>query len=170
MNILFLCTGNSARSILAEAILRQRGGERFQAFSAGSHPTGQVNPLALAVLGEENIPTDGLHSKNWEVFSAAGAPVMDWILTVCDQAADEVCPLWPGQPASAHWGLPDPAAVGGSRRTRHQAFVTAFAILEHRIGLLLGQDWKALDQATQRRHLAAIGGAMPDDMPASARG
>ena len=134
--VLFLCTGNSARSILAEALLNHLGEGRFQAFSAGSHPKGQVHPIALGLLRERGIPTDGLRSKGWEEFAAADAPVMDLVVTVCDNAAGEVCPIWPGQPTTAHWSLQDPAAVKGTETERMRAFERAARELETRIRLL----------------------------------
>ncbi len=130
LNVLFLCTGNSARSIMAEAILRKDGAGRFRAYSAGSMPKGAVNPFALKVLESFGYPTDHLASKSWEVFATPDAPKMDFVLTVCDNAAGETCPLWPGQPISAHWGIEDPAAVEGSDIAKERAFVTAFTYLE----------------------------------------
>jgi protein-tyrosine-phosphatase len=134
-NVLFLCTGNSARSILAEAILNNDGGGRFKAFSAGSLPKGVVNPFALKTLESLGYPTEGLASKSWEAFATAGAPKMDFVFTVCDNAAGEACPLWPGQPMTAHWGIEDPAAATGSDIDKERAFVTAFRHLETRISL-----------------------------------
>ena len=121
-NVLFLCTGNSARSILAEGLLRGLGGDRFQAYSAGSTPKGEVHPLALATLGSFSLPADGYRSKSWDEFAQPGSPNMDFIITVCDNAAGEVCPVWPGQPMTAHWGIADPAAVEGSEEARRKAF------------------------------------------------
>jgi arsenate reductase len=132
-NVLFLCTGNSARSILAESILRKDGAGRFQAFSAGSHPKGAINPFALKVLRDAEYPTDGMRSKDWAEFAAPGAPVMDFVFTVCDNAAGEVCPVWPGQPMTAHWGIEDPAAVEGTDFQKEAAFVRAFRYLKNRI-------------------------------------
>src|SRR5688500_12964135 len=134
-NVLFLCTGNSARSILAEAILNKDGAGRFRAFSAGSQPKGQVHPAALRLLDELGFPTDGYRSKNWDEFAAPGAPPLDFVFTVCDNAAGETCPIWPGQPMTAHWGIEDPAAIEGDRRP--QAFRDAFHALQRRIGLFL---------------------------------
>jgi arsenate reductase len=136
-NVLFLCTGNSARSIMAESILRKDAQGRFHAFSAGSIPKGQVNPFALKVLQSYGYPTDGLSSKSWEVFATHDAPRMDFVLTVCDDAAGETCPLWPGQPITAHWGIEDPAAVVGSDLDQERAFVAAFRYLKNRISLLI---------------------------------
>jgi arsenate reductase len=133
MNVLFVCTGNSARSILAEALLNHLGGGRFQGFSAGSQPKGAVHPLALETLRVHQLPTDGLRSKSWTEFEAAGAPVMKFIVTVCDNAANETCPVWPGRPASAHWGIEDPAAVEGTDDEKRAAFEQAFQRLEQRI-------------------------------------
>jgi protein-tyrosine-phosphatase len=134
-NVLFLCTGNSARSILAEATLNHlpAGRGRFRAYSAGSEPKGTVHPLALALLREEQMPTEGLRSKSWDEFAGAAAPVMDFVFTVCDNAAAEVCPIWPGRPATAHWGVPDPAAVGGSDEIKRDAFRDALSALRRRI-------------------------------------
>jgi len=132
-NVLFLCTGNSARSILAESILNHIGKGRFRGYSAGSHPKGEVHPFAIDVLISAGISVDGLRSKNWDEFSRPGAPEMDFVVTVCDNAAGETCPLWPGTPARAHWGIPDPAAAEGDESTRKDAFRTAFRQLESRI-------------------------------------
>ena len=137
MNVLFLCTGNSARSILAEAYLNWAGKGRFRAFSAGSHPGGRVNPLALELLEKENIPTKGLRSKSWDEFAAPGSPPMDYVFTVCDNAAGEVCPLWPGHPVKGHWGVADPAAVQGSDEEKRKAFLAAFTQLSSRIDAFL---------------------------------
>jgi arsenate reductase len=137
-NVLFLCTGNSARSILAEAILNEVGGGRFRAFSAGSHPKGQVHQAALALLEELGLPTNGYRSKSWNEFAAAGAPPIHLVITVCDNAAGEVCPIWPGKPAKAHWGIPDPAEVEGSGQ--QQAFRDAYDALHERIGAFLATE------------------------------
>ena len=137
MNVLFLCTGNSARSILAEAYLSSAGRGRFRAYSAGSHPNGEVNPLALELLEEKGIATQGLRSKSWDEFAAPGAPKLDFVFTVCDNAAGEVCPLWPGQPIKEHWGIPDPAAVQGSDEQKRKAFLGAFTQLSSRIDQFL---------------------------------
>jgi arsenate reductase (thioredoxin) len=136
-NVLFLCTGNSARSILAEAILNHRGAGRFAAFSAGSHPRGEVHPLALALLRAKGLAVTGLRSKSWDEFAAPGAPTMDRIITVCDNAAGEACPVWPGRPAVAHWSLPDPAAVPGSDAERRRAFADTWQALDQRIARLM---------------------------------
>ena len=133
-NVLFLCTGNSARSIMAEAVLNQLGGGIFRGYSAGSHPTGTVNPYALDLLVRNRFRVEGLRSKNWDEFAQPDAPVMDFVLTVCDKAAGEVCPLWPGQPMSAHWGVEDPAEVQGSEEDKHKAFSAAFMTLRTQIG------------------------------------
>lgn len=132
-NVLFLCTGNSARSILAEALMNHLSQGRFKGYSAGSFPKGQVHPMALELLQQCRLPTEGLRSKSWDEFAAQGAPVMDYIFTVCDQAAGEVCPVWPGHPVTAHWGLPDPAAVTSSRSDQVTAFQQAFRVIEARI-------------------------------------
>lgn len=157
LNVLFLCTGNSARSILAEAILRKDGEERFCAFSAGSLPKGAVNPFALKVLESYGYPTDGLASKSWDTFATPDAPVMDFVLTVCDNAAGEACPLWPGQPISAHWGIEDPAAVEGSDIDKERAFVTAFRYLKNRVSLLVSLPLASLDELALTRKLRDIG-------------
>jgi arsenate reductase len=156
-NVLFLCTGNSARSILAEGILRKDGTGRFNAFSAGSQPKGTVNPLALRVLGAHGYPTDGYRSKSWDEFAAPGAPVMDFVLTVCDSAAGEVRPVWPGHPSIAHWGIEDPAAAEGSDADKEQAFVRAFEFLKSRIGTFIRLPIATLDQFTMGTRLQAIG-------------
>ena len=132
-NVLFLCTGNSARSILAEAYLNHAGQGRFRAYSAGSHPNGKVNPFALELLREKGIPTQGLRSKSWDEFAVPGAPTLDFVFTVCDNAAGEVCPIWPGRPSKAHWGVPDPAAVRGGEREKREAFLDAFTTLSRRV-------------------------------------
>lgn len=137
-NVLFLCTGNSARSILAEAYLNSAGRGRFRAYSAGSHPAGKLNPFALELLEKNRIPTDGLRSKNWDEFARTGAsPQLDFVFTVCDNAAGEVCPIWPGQPVTAHWGIQDPAAVQGSDEDKRKAFLKAFTELKTRIDLFM---------------------------------
>jgi arsenate reductase (thioredoxin) len=145
-NVLFLCTGNSARSILAEAYLNRSGRGRFRAYSAGSKPGGRVNPLAIELLEMSGIDTAGLRSKSWDEFAAPGAPHMDFVITVCDSAAAEPCPLWPGQPMTAHWGVPDPAAVQGSDEEKRQAFRAAFQALGARIDRMLSLPLEKLDQ------------------------
>ncbi len=156
-NALFLCTGNSARSILAEAILGKDGAGRFRAFSAGSQPKGTVNPLALQVLESRGYPTAGLRSKSWEEFSGPGAPVMDFVFTVCDNAASETCPVWPGQPMTAHWGIEDPAAVAGTDVQRLAAFEMAFYYLDKRIALFRNLPIRSLDELALGTRLDAIG-------------
>jgi len=155
-NVLFLCTGNSARSILAESILNRLGGS-FRGFSAGSHPKGQVHPYAVELLASLGYPTASLHSKSWDVFAAAGAPHMDFVFTVCDDAAGEACPAWPGQPMTAHWGIPDPAAVAGSEIDKRAAFRAAFAALEKRVSLFASLPFDSLDRMALQRRLDAIG-------------
>jgi len=156
MDVLFLCTGNSARSILAEALLNARAEGRLTAHSAGSHPKGEVHPLALEVLKTCEIDTIGLRSKSWDEFAAEGAPQMDVVITVCDQAAAEACPLWPGAPVKVHWGLPDPAAVQGSDAERLAAFAYAFTVIEKRIELLLGLPLEHLSPDELEGQLRAI--------------
>ena|SRR5215468_346466 len=157
LNVLFLCTGNSARSIMAEAILRKDGAQNFRAFSAGSMPKGLVNPYALKVLDSFQYPTDSLNSKSWEVYSAPNAPELDFVLTVCDAAAGEACPLWPGRPITAHWGIEDPAAVEGSDVEKERAFVTAFKYLHNRISLLTNLPIRSLSQLALTAKLRDIG-------------
>ena len=154
-NVLFLCTGNSARSILAEAILNREGKGRFHGFSAGSYPRGEVHPAALALLDELSIPTDGLRSKSWDQFAQAGAPQMDFIFTVCDSAAGETCPIWPGHPTTAHWGIEDPAKVEGQKQ--RQAFVTALTYLKARISLFMALPIDDIDEMALEAKLKAIG-------------
>jgi protein-tyrosine-phosphatase len=161
-NVLFLCTGNSARSILAEAIVNHTGGKTFTGYSAGSFPAGQVNPFALALLEQMKLPTEGLHSKNWEVFSGPEAPQLDFVFTVCDQAAAEPCPIWPGQPMTAHWGLPDPAAVEGSDEQKQRAFRDTFIALRSRIGLFTNLPIASLDRLKLKNELDAIGKSQPE--------
>ncbi|MGI2323476.1 MULTISPECIES: arsenate reductase ArsC [unclassified Methylococcus] len=156
-NVLFLCTGNSARSIMAEALLNHLGKGRFRAYSAGSHPTGRVNPLALERLTKEGVPADEAHSKSWDEFAVPGAPPLDFVITVCDNAAGEVCPVWPGQPITAHWGLPDPAAVEGSESERRFAFAQTFALLERRITLFTALNPHSLERLALERKLRDIG-------------
>jgi protein-tyrosine-phosphatase len=155
LNVLFLCTGNSARSIIAESILRKDGDGRFRAFSAGSMPKGAVHPLAFKVLASYGYPVDGLSSKTWQVFAGPDAPRMDFVLTVCDNAAGEACPLWPGQPVTAHWGIEDPAAVDGDGQ--REAFLTAFWRLGERIVQLLALPVESMDPATLKQRLSEIG-------------
>jgi arsenate reductase (thioredoxin) len=165
-NVLFLCTGNSARSILAECILRHRGKGVFSAFSAGSFPKGEVHPLALNLLAEHRFPITGLRSKSWNEFAAAGATTMDFVFTVCDQAAGEICPIWPGQPITAHSGIPDPAAVDGSEAERmlafRDAFRDAFRTQERRIKIFISLPIAPLDRMALTRHVEAIGRMRPD--------
>jgi arsenate reductase len=158
-NVLILCTGNSARSILGEALFNHRGAGRFRGFSAGSHPTGKPRPEALAALAEQGISTAGLRSKSWNEFAQPGAPVMDFIFTVCDNAAGETCPLWPGHPVTAHWGLPDPAAVHGTPAEIAAAFRITLAALDRRISLMLALPIEQLDAAELRARLVEIGRA-----------
>jgi len=155
-NVLFLCTGNSARSVLAESILTALGKDRFRAWSAGSFPKGAVNPHALTLLGHLGFPTDGLRSKSWDEFTVPGAPDMDIVITVCDAAAEETCPVWPGHPAVCHWGIPDPAAVGGSEVEQMAAFREAFRTLEKRIRLMLALPLESVDRLALQQHLHAI--------------
>jgi arsenate reductase len=160
-NVLFLCTGNSARSILGEAIITSLGQGRFVGFSAGSHPKGAVHPLALDLLQQMHLPTSNLRSKSWDEFEIAGAPIMDFVFTVCDDAAGEACPIWPGQPMTAHWGLPDPAAVEGSDVECRRAFRQTYAALENRIKLFLALPMSSLDRMSLQRRLDAIGQKPP---------
>ena len=155
--VLVLCTGNSARSILAESIINRVGGGRFRGFSAGSNPQGKVHPLALDLLERQGYPTDGLRSKNWDEFAAPGAPEIDFIVTVCDNAAGEVCPIWPGQPISAHWGVPDPAAVSGSDAEKRDAFAETFRKLSRRIEAFVDLPIASLDRATLQERVRQIG-------------
>ncbi len=156
-NVLFLCTGNSARSIMAEVILNHHGKGRFRAFSAGSHPAGQVNSFAIEQLRRTSLPIDGLRSKNWEEFSAPDAPPLDFVFTVCDKAAGEVCPVWPGQPMTAHWGIEDPAAVEGSEDNKRQAFAQAFTQLNRRISIFLSLPFSKIDAMSLKKELDTIG-------------
>jgi arsenate reductase len=155
--VLFLCTGNSARSILAEAYLNARGEGRFRAHSAGSHPNGKVNPFALDLLAKHRIDTSGLRSKSWDEFAAPGAPRLDFVFTVCDNAAGETCPLWPGQPITAHWGVADPAAMQGSDEDKRKAFLKAFTELSTRINLMLALPMDKLDRQALTGKLKDIG-------------
>ncbi|MGA8144670.1 MAG: arsenate reductase ArsC [Candidatus Acidiferrales bacterium] len=156
-NVLFLCTGNSARSIMAEAILNRKGRPNFVAYSAGSHPAGRVRPEALHQLELAHLPTGGLRSKNWDEFAKPGVPQMNFVFTVCDNAAKEVCPVWPGQPMTAHWGVPDPAAVEGSPGEIERAFRDAFMILDRRISLLLCLPLASLDKLAIKKEIDRIG-------------
>lgn len=155
--VLFICTGNSARSILAEAILNQMGAGRFRAFSAGSMPRGEVNPHALAYLKSLDIPTDFARSKSWDEFAGANATALDFIITVCDNAAGEVCPVWPGQPMTAHWGLPDPAAVTGTEAEIALAFADAYRVLRNRISAFINLPIQSLDKLSLQTKLSNIG-------------
>ena len=156
-NVLFLCTGNSARSIIAEAILNKVGAGRFRAFSAGSHPRGEVNPHALDMLKRLGFDVTQFRSKPWDEFAAPGAPPLDFVITVCDSAAGEVCPIWPGQPMTAHWGVPDPAAVQGRETEQMRAFEEAFLILERRIGIFVSLPIASLDRLSLRERVREIG-------------
>ena len=156
-NVLFLCTGNSARSIMAEAILNHRGRPNFAAYSAGSHPSGKVRPEAIKILEEARLPTEKLRSKSWDEFAKPGAPHLNFVFTVCDNAAKETCPLWPGQPMTAHWGVPDPAAVAGSPEQLEKAFREAFMILDRRINLFLCLPLTSLDQLAIKKEIDRIG-------------
>ncbi len=160
-NVLFLCTGNSARSIMAEAILNAQSAGRFRGFSAGSHAAGTVNPRTIELLQRNHFKTEGLHSKSWDAFSGPGAPVMDFVFTVCDQAAAEVCPVWPGQPISAHWGVADPAAVTGNEEKIHRAFNDAFSVLSRRISLFLCLPIDKLSRLALTQEVQKIGQEQP---------
>ena len=162
MHVLFLCTGNSARSILAESILNREGKGRFIGTSAGSQPKGEVHPFALDLLKKMNYPTDRLRSKSWEEFSQPGAPELDFVFTVCDNAAAEVCPVWPGQPMTAHWGIPDPAAAEGSEVERRLAFAEAYRQLNNRISLFTSLPIASLDRLSLQKHLDQIGRKLPE--------
>lgn len=156
-NVLFLCTGNTARSILAESILAKDGQGRFRAFSAGSQPKGMINPLALKVLRAHDYPTEGLRSKGWDEFAISGAPVMDFVFTVCDNAAGEACPVWPGQPMTAHWGIDDPAAVEGTDIEKERAFNNAFRYMKNRIGVFTSLPIASLGRMALGNKLREIG-------------
>jgi len=156
-NVLFLCTKNSARSILAEAVLNRLGAGRFKAFSAGSMPAGEVNPYALDLLRNQNFPTADLRSKSWDEFSQPGAPQMDFVFTVCDNAANEVCPIWPGQPMSAHWGVPDPAVVEGTEAVKRAAFAETMRFMNNRISIFVNLPLRSLDRMTLKKRLDEIG-------------
>jgi arsenate reductase (thioredoxin) len=156
-NVLFLCTGNSARSIMAEGIMNFKGRPQFTAYSAGSHPTGTVRPEALSELRAAQIPTTGLRSKSWDEFSKTDAPKMDFVFTVCDNAANEVCPVWPGHPTTAHWGIPEPAAVTGTKEEIQKAFRDAFFLLDRRIDLFLSLPHGSIDRLSLKKELDSIG-------------
>jgi arsenate reductase len=157
-NVLFLCTGNSARSIMAEAIMNYKGRANFTGYSAGSHPSGAVRPESIAQLESSHLPTDGLRSKSWEEFSKPGAPRLDFVFTVCDNAAKEVCPIWPGQPMTAHWGVTDPASVRGTPEEVKRAYRDAFVTLERRIGLFLCLPLATISKLAIKREIDKIGG------------
>ena len=156
-NVLFLCTGNSARSVMGESILNAMGAGLFKAYSAGSHPTGRVNPYAIELLQRNRMPTESLRSKNWEEFAAPGAPHLDFVFTVCDQAASEMCPVWPGQPMTAHWGVPDPAAVDGTDDEKRKAFIAVYRLLSRRICLFVSLPLNKLDGLALKSRLDEIG-------------
>ena len=160
-NVLFLCTGNSARSIMAEALLNHFAKDRFRAFSAGSHPRGAVHPLALDTLRRSHLPTDGLRSKSWDEFAREGAPPLDFVFTVCDRAAQEVCPLWPGQPMTAHWGIEDPALAEGTVEQQQRAFTAAFRALDARLRLFTSLPLESLDRLALQHELDSIGRKEP---------
>jgi arsenate reductase len=157
LNVLFLCTGNSARSIMSEVMMNAMGAPRFKAFSAGSYPTGKVNPLSIELLQKNRLPTEGLRSKSWDEFARPGAPELDFVFTVCDQAAGEVCPIWPGQPITAHWGVEDPAAVEGDDERKRRAFFKAYSTLQNRIQLFLNLPLTKLDRVALKKRLDEIG-------------
>jgi arsenate reductase len=161
-NVLFLCTGNSARSIMAEAIMNHKGRPNFKAYSAGSHPTGFVNPHALEMIETAKLPTEDLRSKAWDEFRRPGAPELHFVFTVCDNAAQEVCPVWPGQPMTAHWGVPDPAAVTGTPEQVERAFREAFVVLDRRINLLLSLPLASLGALAIQKEIDRIGKTLPD--------
>jgi arsenate reductase len=156
-NVLFLCTGNSARSIMGEAIMNKKGFPTFSAYSAGSHPKGTIHPAALRQIEAAKLPTTGFRSKDWAEFARPGAPKLDFVFTVCDNAAKEVCPIWPGQPMTAHWGVPDPAAVEGTPEQVEKAFRDAFMMLDRRIGLFLSLPLSSLDALALKREITRIG-------------
>lgn len=156
-NVLFICTGNSARSIIAEALLNAGGNGRFKAYSAGSHPKGEVHPLAIRELEKLHVPTQGLRSKGWEEFASADAPQMDFVFTVCDQAAGEVCPVWPGQPLTAHWGMPDPAAAEGSEEVRLRAFRETAITMKRRLDIMMALPMDRLDRLALHHEVKEIG-------------
>jgi len=156
-NVLFICTGNSARSIMAESLLNSIGSGRFNAFSAGSNPSGQINPLALDIIKSNNLPTENLRSKSWNEFAQQDAPVLDFVFTVCDKAAGEVCPLWPGQPMTAHWGVEEPSSVAGNEMEKKRAFSDAFRVLHRRISIFNSLPIDKLDALALKHQLDAIG-------------
>ena len=156
-NVLFLCTGNSARSILAETLLNDLGKGRFQAFSAGSHPAGEVNPFALELLEKNHFPTANLRSKPWDEFAQPDSPNLDFVITVCDKAAGEVCPVWPGQPMTAHWGIPDPAAVEGSDEEKRRAFLDAMNQMQRRVSMFVNLPFASLDSMKLQQAVRDIG-------------
>jgi arsenate reductase len=162
LNVLFLCTGNSARSVMAERLVDRWGDGRLRGFSAGSSPKGEIHPITLEILRGAVLPTEGLRSKSWEEFARPGAPVMDFVFTVCDDAAGEICPVWPGQPITAHWGVPDPAAVTGNDIERTTAFRAAFRMLETRVKLFASLPFAKLEQASLRRRVQEIGRIGPE--------
>lgn len=162
-NVLFLCTGNSARSILAESLVNHWGRGKFRGFSAGSHPKGQVHPIALDLLRHMKLPTEGLRSKSWDEFALPGAPVLDFVFTVCDNAAGEACPYWPGRPVTAHWGIEDPAAVAGSATAIWLAFRKAFSELENRIKVLTSLPLESMERIELKTRLEALGRSRSDD-------
>ncbi|HET7852134.1 MAG TPA: arsenate reductase ArsC [Methyloceanibacter sp.] len=161
LNVLFLCTGNSARSIMGEVVLNRLGRGKFKGYSAGSHPAGAVNPIALQVLQQAHYDTSGLRSKSWDEFAQAGAPKLDFVFTVCDDAAKEVCPIWPGQPMTAHWGLPDPVKVQGSDAERHLAFADALRMMTNRIGIFVSLPFDKLSKLSLQKQLDEIGQSQP---------
>jgi arsenate reductase len=165
-NVLFLCTGNSARSIIAEALINHWGRGRFRGFSAGSHPKGEVNPLALDALKRHHLPTTGLRSKSWDEFAAPGAPPLHFVFTVCDRAAKEACPFWPGQPMTAHWGVEDPAVVEGNEEQKLRAFAKTFRELDARIKIFTSLRIDLLDRMSLKRELDAIGNLSEESHPA----
>jgi protein-tyrosine-phosphatase len=167
-NVLFLCTGNSARSIIAEAVMNRAGLGKFRAYSAGSHPKGQVHPYTIDLLRKLNYDVSGLRSKSWVEFSGADAPQLDFVFTVCDDAAAEACPVWPGQPMTAHWGVPDPAAVTGNEAERRLAFADTVRMLTNRISIFVNLPIRSLDKLALQRHLDEIGRTKDAGNPASA--
>ena len=161
-NVLFLCTGNSARSIIAESLLNRHGAGRFRAYSAGSQPKGAVHPMAIELLGRLGLPIVGLRSKGWDEFARPGAPALDFVFTVCDNAANEVCPVWPGQPMTAHWGIPDPAAAVGTEDERRRAFAEALRQLTNRIRIFVSLPMAKLDRIGLQRRIDEIGRDLPE--------